>query len=81
MKIYGIKDVNKFLETVGECEGRVELVSENGDRLNLKSKLSQFVAAANLFSENSSLKDIEIQVSNPEDSARMINYMMCLNAS
>ena len=50
MKVQNIKDVNKFFEVVDSCKGRVELVTGEGDRLNLKSKLSQYVSLANIFS-------------------------------
>ena len=48
MKIENIKDVDKFFEVVDSCKGRVELVTGEGDRLNLKSKLSQYVSLANI---------------------------------
>ena len=44
MKVSNIKDVEKFFEVVDSCEGKVELVTGEGDRLNLKSKLSQYVS-------------------------------------
>ena len=37
MKVSNIKDVEKFFEVVDSCTGRVELVTGEGDRLNLKS--------------------------------------------
>lgn len=40
MKVSNIKDIDKFFAVVDSCEGRVELVTGEGDRLNLKSKLS-----------------------------------------
>ncbi len=42
MKVSNIKDVDKFFEVVDSCTGKVELVTGEGDRLNLKSKLSQY---------------------------------------
>ena len=39
MKVQNIKDVNKFFEVIDSCKGKVELVTGEGDRLNLKSKL------------------------------------------
>ena len=42
MKLNGIKDFDKFFAAVDKCEGRVELVTSEGDRLNLKSKLAHF---------------------------------------
>ena len=50
MKVSNIKDIDKFFEVVDSCKGRVELVTGEGDRLNLKSKLSQYVSLANIFS-------------------------------
>ena len=44
MKVSNIKDIEKFFEVVDSCSGKVELVTGEGDRLNLKSKLSQIVA-------------------------------------
>ena len=37
MKVMGIKDIDKFFEVVDSCKGKVELVTGEGDRLNLKS--------------------------------------------
>ena len=39
MKIKNINNVDKFFEVVDSCKGKVELVTGEGDRLNLKSKL------------------------------------------
>ena len=35
MKIKNINDVDKFFEVVDSCKGKVELVTGEGDRLNL----------------------------------------------
>ena len=43
MKVTHITDIDKFFEVVDSCKGRVELVTGEGDRLNLKSKLSQYL--------------------------------------
>ena len=48
MKVSNIKDIDKFFEVVDSCDGKVELVTGEGDRLNLKSKLSQYVSLANI---------------------------------
>ena len=44
MKVQNITDVEGFFKVVDSCEGKVELVTGEGDRLNLKSKLSQYVS-------------------------------------
>ena len=35
MKVTNITNVDKFFEVVDKCEGKVELVTESGDRLNV----------------------------------------------
>jgi len=46
MKIQNITDVEKFFKVIEQCKGTVELVSTEGDRINLKSKLSQYLSMA-----------------------------------
>ena len=41
MKVQNITNIEKFFKVVDSCSGKVELVTGEGDRLNLKSKLSQ----------------------------------------
>ena len=47
MKVQNITDIDKFFEVVDRCSGKVELVTGEGDRLNLKSKLSRTVRFRN----------------------------------
>lgn len=75
MKVQNIKDVNKFFEVVDSCAGKVELVTGEGDRLNLKSKLCQYVSLANIFS-NGEIPELEILAYEPEDIEKLISYMM-----
>ena len=51
MKVQNISDIEGFFKVVDSCKGKVELVTGEGDRLNLKSKLSQYVSMANIFSD------------------------------
>ena len=39
MKVMNIQDPQEFLKVIDGCKGQVELVTADGDRLNLKSKL------------------------------------------
>ena len=52
MKVKNITDVEKFFKVIDECKGKVELVTDEGDRLNLKSKLTQYVALSGVFKDN-----------------------------
>ena len=75
MKVQNIKSIDKFFKVVDQCKGRVELVTGEGDRLNLKSKLSQYVSMANIFS-NGEIPELEIVAYEREDIDRLINFMM-----
>ena len=75
MKVSNIKDVEKFFEVVDSCTGRVELVTGEGDRLNLKSKLSQYVSMANIFA-NGEIPELEVIAYEKEDTDKLIQFML-----
>ena len=75
MKVQNIKNIDKFLKVVDQCKGRVELVTGEGDRLNLKSKLSQYVSMANIFS-NGEIPELEIVAYEKEDIEKLMNFMI-----
>ncbi|MBO5550408.1 MAG: polya polymerase [Lachnospiraceae bacterium] len=75
MKVQNINDVDKFFKVVDSCSGKVELVTGEGDRLNLKSKLSQYVSMANIFSDGT-IKELEIVAYEPADIDKLVNFMM-----
>jgi len=51
MKLKNVKDVEGLFKVIDQCQGKVELVTEEGDRLNLKSRLSQYVALVSVFAD------------------------------
>ncbi len=75
MKVQNITDIDKFFKVVDACKGKVELVTGEGDRLNLKSKLSQYVSMANIFSDGT-IAELEIVAYEPEDIDKLVNFMM-----
>ena len=75
MKVENIKDIDKFFSVINSCKGRVELVTGEGDRLNLKSKLTQYVALANIFS-NGEIPQLELIASEKEDVDTLLNFMI-----
>jgi hypothetical protein len=75
MKVQNISNINKFFDVVDSCKGRVELVTGEGDRLNLKSKLSQYVSLANIFS-NGEIPELEIVAYEKEDIDKLIEFMI-----
>lgn len=74
MKLYNVNNVDKFFKVVEKCKGKVELVTGEGDRLNLKSKLCQYVALADAFS-NGSIPEMEIVCYEAEDIDRLLDFM------
>ena len=75
MKVKNITDIEKFFDVIDSCKGKVELVTSEGDRLNLKSKLSQYVSLANVFSDGT-IEEIEIVIHEKEDREKLIQYMI-----
>lgn len=75
MKVQNIKDIDKFFKVIDSCQGKVELVTGEGDRLNLKSKLSQYVSMANIFSDGT-IAELELIAYEPEDITKLVNFMM-----
>lgn len=51
MKFTNAKQIQDFLEAVNQCNSEVYLISPEGDRFNLKSSLSQYVAIGALLGE------------------------------
>ena len=76
MTIYNIDNPQKFLDVVKQCKGEVELVSKQGDRLNLKSELTRYIAIAQLFTDNTFINEMELIASEPEDVMLLMDYMM-----
>lgn len=75
MKVQNITDVKKFFEVIDSCKGKVELVTGEGDRLNLKSKLCQYVSLANIFS-NGEIPELEIIAHEKEDVDKLLTFMI-----
>ena len=75
MKVTNITNINGFFKVVDSCKGKVELVTGEGDRMNLKSKLCQYVSMANIFS-NGEIPELEVIAYEREDIDKLINFMM-----
>ena len=75
MKVQNITDVEGFFKVVDSCKGRVELVTGEGDRLNLKSKLCQYVSMATIFS-NGEIPELEVIAYEKEDTDKLIQFML-----
>ena len=74
MKFTYITNVDKFFDTVDKCEGRVELVTEQGDRFNLKSTLTKYVIFIKILS-NCTVPSAQIRTYNYADAQKLMRFM------
>ena len=72
MKLANIKEVDNFLKTIDECDGEVWLESTDGDKINLKSKLSQYVAISALI--KCEADNLELFCSHKEDEMKFFKF-------
>ena len=76
MKVKNIKNPQEFMDVIDTCSGKVELLTEEGDRLNLKSKLCQYVSLASIFSSTQKIPSLEIVAYEPEDTKKLLDFMV-----
>ena len=76
MKIYNVENPARFLEIIQQCKGTVELISKQGDRLNLKSELTKYLALSKLFNDDAFINEMELIASDPDDVKLLVDYMM-----
>ena len=74
MKVKNISNPEEFLKVIDSCEGRVELITDDGDRL--KSKLCQLVSLSTIFSSVAKIPEMEIVAHELEDSKKIMDYLM-----
>lgn len=77
MKITSLQDVENFKKVISQCKGEVWLESIYGDKYNLKSALSQYVAFADLLRDKNG--ELELFAQLPEDESILIEYLSTLN--
>lgn len=68
-------NVDKFFQAVEQCEGRVELVTEDGDRFNLKSTLTKYIIVVKILSKCMA-PSAHIETTNYADAQKLMRYMM-----
>jgi len=76
LKLYDI-DIMELISLLDKAKGNVYLVTDDGNKLNLKSKLCQLYGVRSLLEKaKNSTVSAELSVDNPEDELMFINYMM-----
>lgn len=75
MKLLNVPDAEKFMNVIDMCKGKVELIGPD-IRVNLKSKMSQFLALAELFNADVDLGEFEIVAHEFDDVQLLIQYLV-----
>ena len=78
MKIRDISEPASFFKAVNTCAGRVELMNAEGDCLNLKSRLCQYIALTQMFEDKrveGIEEGIELVLSEPCDLNKLLPYI------
>lgn len=73
--ILNMHDVNvsEFLAVLDTCEGNVFLVTKDGDKLNLRSKLSQLVGLTQLI-EGGKIAEASIVCESKTDESKLFRF-------
>ncbi len=66
-------DFKDFIEAVDACRGDVFLETEDGDILNLKSKLCQMMGLVNIL-KGASVTEATVRCANPEDETLLFRF-------
>ncbi len=74
-KIKEINDIEGFRKALDRCDGVVNLITADGDLLNLKSKLSQLITINVILCGASQLSDIELFIEKESDAAILLHYI------
>ena len=75
MELKYVQDIDGFFKVIDSCTGHVELVTAEGDRLNLKSKLCQYLSLANIFSEGADIPELMLVASDPDDVDKLMEFI------
>ncbi len=66
-------DIADFMQTLDNCKGDVFLETNEGDVLNLKSKLCQMMGIANIL-KGAIIQEATLRCSNPEDESLLFRF-------
>ena len=73
MKIRNIEQLTDFLKVIDSCKGDVYLTSVYGDRYNLKSAMTQYIAIAALLGTHGD--ELEIWCDIKEDEGKVMGFL------
>ena len=74
IRVERVNQVSKLFEAIDSCTMNVELVTGEGDCLNMKSKLSQYLSMTRMFS-NGDVPQMELIAKNEQDAQKLIDFL------
>lgn len=66
-------DFDDLISVIDSCKGNVYLETEDGDSLNLKSKLSQMLGISTILS-NTEISEAWVRCENPDDESKLFRF-------
>ena len=74
IKLLNVKNIDELFKVIDSCEDKVELIGED-IRLNLKSKLSQYISLSKMLADDK-IPELNLVTYNKNDSKRLIDFMV-----
>lgn len=68
-------NLEKLMQVIDSCEGAIWMITEEGDRLNMKSKLSQIIGIRELFTD-ATIKAIDLKAERDSDWTKLFRFML-----
>lgn len=72
MRLTNSKEIMEFRFAISKCKGSVWLEDAEGNKFNLKSVISQYIALGELLQDKG--ETLELFCSNPEDEAHFMKF-------
>lgn len=66
-------DFDDLISVIDSCKGNVYLETEDGDSLNLKSKLCQMLGISTILS-NTEISEAWVRCENPDDETKLFRF-------
>lgn len=66
-------DFQELCEVIDSCKGNVYLTTEDGNKLNLKSKLCQLIGLTQIL-KCATVEEVILICDNPEDESTLFKY-------
>ena len=74
IKVEKVNQVKELFEVIDSCSSNVQLVTGEGDCLNMKSKLSQYLSMTRMFADGD-IPQMEFVVNDEQDAEKIKSFL------